>query len=267
MHFMNGPRRRLICGVFIGLALVPGQSYASAITVDVVQAAHTTGVATQIYDCWCTSIPGHNVTRSLTSADAVTDLLTPEAGLLATASSDPFSVTVQTEALYPGVTGQPLSLHRAQASATSSTNFRPVDSGIADLRLTLSAQDMGLSHTNTSVSLFDLTTHALIWGYGWTPNGDVYAGLTPILFSDWTLAPSSGGSDSLLLSLPTLLDATHLYQLAFFAETGADVDREVFTTSVSGLRAVPEPASMVLLGTGLALVGLRQRRRAMRSRI
>jgi hypothetical protein len=272
-RFLRGLRMKCFIGGLVLSLLVPGESAADTLTIDVLNASYTTVVSNQ---AWINGA-GQDITRSRTTVgySPFRDALNIIDGVESMAAADLFGVELYTQAFpegYPDVDG------RSQASARSSLQFAPTETGIAPISVELAAQFRGLLYSSTSISLIDMTTDELLWSYGRgvaPESSSPPPFVTPIDYSAFadTIGPCFTrcfGEDLIrtqiaTLSMPTLLDATHLYALNVFAYTSADKDNEYFRATVSGVHTVPEPMSIALLASGLVCAAVARRRTRDRS--
>lgn len=221
------------CFVLAILLWVPRVAAASPITVNLLQQTYTTTLTTQVI----APAPYTTTTQALTSdSDAITDTMSLIDGVSATASSGPWAIDLYTQAFPTNFSAEDGTI---QAGATSAIDFTPTVTGIADLSLVFATDYRGLFFTHTAASLRDVTTDTILWGYGWLDTQ-----VTAVTFNEWIGVV--GGPQVATLSLPTLLDASHVYTFSMYAATSADKDHEQFSVTLNGIHAVPEPATLAL---------------------
>ena len=124
------------------------------------------------------------------------------------------------------------------SSADFALRFSPLTDGLAEL--TVNAEHLG-PYTDTLATLFDVTAGFELWRLS-------YSGLTPGGVALWNSALSS----------------THVYDLHLSVAGDSLRDSTGGRVGVSGLQAVPEPSSLLLLGAGVASIGLFRRARTRR---
>lgn len=137
----------------------------------------------------------------------------------------------------------------AKTIAESVVDFAPVADGTATIGLSAVLGGPLSAYSDGSVMLEDLTTGLMLWNYYWDCcflNGNM---------------PWVGFTATLLLQ--QAFDSDHLYRFTTQLSTNsASGDVQRATLNVSGVQAVPEPASLTLLVTAIAVFGgvqLRQR--------
>ena len=176
-----------------------------------------------------------------------------------------------------------LAMH-AEAAATSLLTFQPIAAGLGTLAIDLTAKMHSITFAQGVISLFDTTAQQsgkdrrggksltskqkskekqtagggksptseplLLWEYAWGREGvgtvpwDFALGFDPFRAS-WTIE--------------TLFDPDHTYALMMTGATQSRSDTEHLTMRVSNVETVPEPMSLLLFGTGGALLYLRRR--------
>jgi hypothetical protein len=130
----------------------------------------------------------------------------------------------------------------ATDSADSLLTFSPVADGTALIGVDYLPGWYG----TLFLSLVDLTSQSLIWEQRWAHGG--YAGGTDWGYlTEWGYLGSSG-----FVVVPTEFSADHQYGLQLNTGGNSSNDATMASLRVSGLVAVPEPSSLLLLSTGLA---------------
>lgn len=231
------------------LVLVPRLAIAGPITVEVLQASSSVSVTGQISNMQ-TGVSTPYVSPVITSDTSARFATTLLPDVSATAAADLFSLDLSAQAL----ADNGLLDGKIQTTATNIVTFRATETALADLGLSLAVSYQGFFFTVGQFSLTDLTTQTSLWAYQmpYKATGDV----AKIPFTSFV-------NNVALIALPTLLDATHEYALAMTAATSADDDTVGFSAHITGVHAVPEPASALLIGSGflMALAMRRSRRR------
>ena len=136
------------------------------------------------------------------------------------------------------------SLAHMWAYATSELTFTPVSSGTALIDVGFLLGGMFL-YSETTARLVDLTTSTDVWNVGWGYRSD------PTIMQTLAATPTS---------FATSFDSSHSYQLMLYARTDASDDTQSVTARVTGLQAVPEPSTMLLVGLGSSLAALAKHR-------
>jgi hypothetical protein len=231
----------LLCAATLWMA---APSIADAYSINVLDSAHTVALRDwTYYDGALTE-----TTRTTTNTAPVTDeYLVPyrlggaQGGI---AYADIFEVSTWT--LQGKATGDDGSLQQIWAYAKSELTFTPYASGTASIDVTFLLGGYAQIYSESMVRLVDLTTGNEVWAVGWAYRDQPSANALAV-------APTS---------LATQLDASHFYQLALFARTDARDDWESLTVRVTGLEAVPEPSTLLLVGFGVSAVAIKRRRRS-----
>ena len=235
--------------VVLGL-LVPGESAADPFSIQVLTTRYTTTVQV---DATSSDLPQIQTTRHATSTTPTTDVFALMGFDWATASADLLTVTTRTEA---GMDPMHRYGGKSMATAESALTFAPMADGVADLAISL----IGFSQvwwSDGRLQLHDVTTNEVLWNYGWTCCFFQHATMP------WSAPPEYNGQAAFTIAQPLL--AAHEYVLTMMISTNAHNDREGLTMAVSGLTPVPEPSTILLVGTGLIAAGVRRRRRSFRS--
>jgi hypothetical protein len=230
----------LLCAATLGIA---SPAYADPFSINLLSTTHTVTLrSTRWADL------SQSSTRTTTGSAPVSDALLVE-GIIqgdlefvegGTASADPFEVSTWTQTF-----GRPISddsLYSIHAYATTALTFMPFASGTALIDVTFLLGSAG-DWTESMVRLVDLTTSSRVWASGW-------GWRDPAVF---TLRNTT-------TTLTTEFDASHLYQLTLFAHSNANGDTQKLTTEVTGLEAVPEPSTLLLVGLGACAAAIKRRR-------
>jgi hypothetical protein len=206
--------------------------YAQSLDVAVSNALYTTYV--EVSD-----VQGTYVSRTTTSLSPFSDEIAlpstfePFPTNQAIASAGPFEVSDRTVGF-------------ANASATSQLWFSPV----VDLVETVDVEVVCDIWSGVEFSLLDLTTNSNLWSCS---HSDYSGG--PTNSTPWPFAGGGG-----IFSFSTSFSASDEYELTLMTISAAGGDSEYPYVQVTGLQAVPEPSTLVLVGCSL-LAALVHRRR------
>jgi hypothetical protein len=165
------------------------------------------------------------------------------------ASADFFSVSAWGNARLPD--------GRGESSASFRMRFSPLSDAFTNIGLSFVGEHE-FWWSEALVSLRDMTTNEELWKYGWVMD-EIMTGNLP-----WNA--NSGTPDSISLSVPTSLLASHDYFLTMYTGIGTDGDSERMTIRLSGLSTgrpdpapVPESSTMLLVPIAIgALLGWRR---------
>jgi hypothetical protein len=213
----------------LGLALA-GDAWAAPITVNVGSTTYATTVRNRLSGEFTqTSI---NPLVGVTLYENNPQPYWPQPYLAASADARLFDVAITAVAPF-----NPLA---AFASARSVAEFSPTANGTASLGITF---DGWQTYAIEVVALFDVTANHTMWQYA----NCVFACANAGLSADTIMIDPSVRS----LMVDQALDASHLYRLSIYTAANAAGDSQAMRTSVSGLTAMPEPSTVLLLGTAL----------------
>ena len=249
----------------VAVLLGTGTAFADPFNINLLSATFRTRVSTTA------DSPGLPTTSRQTVSNTPTSdsLLVPVAPLHpslpaavgAIAETGVFSVHADTTSS-PSLTP----LYASSALALTELLFAPLQNGVATIDLDLTTSGSGADHwSEGTISLFDTTTNAQIWNYGWDSIGAFMGGSgfwRPATYG--VLLDSSPLLLNDILSIGTAFDASHQYRLLIYTLTQSQNDHQGITLEVSGLHEVPEPASIALLGVGALIARQAARRRARR---
>ncbi|HVM61650.1 MAG TPA: PEP-CTERM sorting domain-containing protein [Verrucomicrobiae bacterium] len=146
----------------------------------------------------------------------------------------------------------------ANALAISQLWFSPV----VDQTQTLGLHIGGMNFTAFEFSLLDVTAGSNVWNCfyslytGGFPSG-TFPGITNVVVTPWPF-PGNGGT----ISFGTSFLASDEYELTLATMSSAGGDAETPWVQLTGLEAVPEPSTWVLVGAGVSVVLSLARRRA-----
>lgn len=236
-------------------ALVPQLGFADAFSIQVLSTQYTTTITTINHERNVDTTPYTyttvTVTNTRTSADPLTDTVTYQGVQIGEAFTDLFSVRTHTTTAGTDLT---YTDGAVIAEATSLLTFQPLADGTAPIGLAFAGRIEAM-YSSGAASLTDLTADTLLWSYYWDP---FFHGTVPWVqnVNDATLPRFTA-----TLSPETMFQADHQYSLSLFASSIANGDAQLITIDASGLEPTPEPASLLLIGVGLAGAGLRRLRR------
>ena len=237
--------------LFLLICSIPVESRASAIVIDVVNLTFTTSLLTRVVG---PDGVEHTKQEDLKSPlPIISERITadPLPGVLnmsvfAEATANLFNVSVFTDAR-----GDQPNRYSAVAAAESIMDFTVASTSLGALGIDFLGKYQWLPYSDGFVSLTDVTTNTLLREYGWTGFG---SGINNI---KWVTG--SGGGEA-HVAFDQLFEAAHLYRLDMYTTSNANKDTEFVNIGVSGLQPTPEPATLLLLGPGIALAALRRRR-------
>ncbi len=224
--------RRIVyyAACIISLFLTAG-IYAQSLNISVSKAQYTTFVEAE---GWPIDIYP-SISRTTTSSSPISDAIERPnekwGGLLtnhAIARAGLFEVSDQTGFGF------------ANAAATSQLWFSPLADQTQTIGIEIYALSGGFYHSWTGgrVNLYDLTSNSEVWNYSWDYND--YNGNIP-----WNTGTGAN------FTLDTDFLRSHQYQLTMMTSSNAGDDRESVQIQLTGLVAVPEPASVCLILLGL----------------
>jgi hypothetical protein len=219
------------------LSLIPTSDLlAGPIGINVLSATYSTSVSTTVrtYDPTTLATTTTPVSRTLTSGSAIFDSLQGSPRVFAHASADTFSVGTSTSAFFD------LSLNEVSAFATALADTHLEFSTAQDQTAALAFDFTGFDQAQFSsgfVSLFDLTENLTLLNYEW---GYPLAGSVP-----WECCYQAS------IAHTQNLQASHVYALSMHTATDANTDEQAVALRVSGLHAVPEPSTVLLLVAGV----------------
>ena len=238
-------RRMLRCIACSIAFLCCGQLNAQPLNVQLLDARYTTFVSVTIRTNFPVPSGSTNISRTIESSFPHSDSLRVDdpAGwpyrATADASTGLFELSGATAAF-----GLEYVLYAA-AGAIDQIRFSPAKDQVQSVGIQIARGDKWL-FTEGSVSLLDLTSNSELWHYSWhflnNPFGNI----------PW----DPGSFDATAnFNVDTDFLASHQYELTMFTSMDAASDSESAWIRVTGLEAVPEPASLCL--TLMAQAGFR----------
>jgi hypothetical protein len=209
---------------FLVVLWLVGNACAQPLAVEIFNAQYATFVSASV------SSNGVMIgmSRQNESFAPISDRLTLSGDLYSTAESRASAGLFQVEAF--GTSGW----GHAYSTTTNQLQFYPV----ADQTQMLSLQFSALRwyYCSGSVSLYDVTAGSELWNYNWAGSD----GTVP-----W-VSTNGGYSASALLNPETDFLSSHQYELTMTASASSASDTDQAIIQLTGLQAIPEPASVCL---------------------
>jgi hypothetical protein len=227
--------RGLIVSVGLIALLAPVTTWADPIGINVLSVSYSTNITFRLHPPDMPSVTSSTPIAEATPVSQSLEFLDNSEDYnyaIASASAEWLTVSMGSRTVnFPEVT----------ATAETTVTFAPHLDGMATIGFEYLTDG---PYTNGLVSLFDVFNGYEVWCLTWAGIGGM------VTFADgpdvvWT-------SESNPPALLTTFNAAHTYRLNLTGHTNSQGDSTNASMRVSGLVAVPEPSSLLLLCTGLA---------------